>query len=179
MKKILVSLMVVFAAVAANAQDLWIGGSLGFWSNSDAKGSDFKTQFNISPEVGYNLSEDWSIAIGLGYASYKPEAGETISSLSVNPYARWNAAKIGNLTLFLDGGFSIQSIDKGDSYTAWKVGIKPGLAYSLSPKFCIVTHVGFLGYQDCDDKIVNLDLVQKGFGLQLSNNINFGVYYTF
>lgn len=177
MKKIFLTLMVMVAAVAANAQ-VWVGGSLGFWTNSDAEGSQTKTTFNIAPEVGYDLSEDWSIALALGYASAKPEDGDGTSTLSVTPYARYNVLKAGNFKLFLDGAVEIASVDLNDeSYSAWGVGIKPGVAYSLNEKFSLVAHMGFLGYQDADDEISGV--VQKGFGFNFSNSLSFGVYYAF
>lgn len=177
MKKIFLTLMVMVAAVAANAQ-VWVGGSLGFWTNGDAEGSQTKTTFNIAPEVGYDLSEDWSIALALGYASAKPEKGDATNTLSVTPYARYNVLKAGNFKLFLDGAVDIASIDNGDdSYSAWGVGVKPGVAYSLNEKFSLVAHMGFLGYQDADDEISGV--VQKGFGFNFSNNLSFGVYYAF
>lgn len=176
MKKIFLTLMVMVAAVAANAQ-VWVGGSLGFWNNGDAEGSQTKTTFSIAPEVGYDLSEDWSIAIGLGYESAKPEDGETVSAIAVNPYARYNILKAGNFKFFLDGGFEFGSVDTGEKYSTWGIGIKPGIAYSLNEKFSLVGHMGFLGYTDCDDEIG--DLVQKGFGFSFDNNISFGVYYAF
>lgn len=177
MKKIFLTLMVLVAAVAANAQ-VWVGGSLGFWTNSDAEGSQIKTSFNIAPEVGYDLSEDWSIALALGYTSEKPDDGDALTSLSVTPYARYNVLKAGNFKLFLDGAVEIGSVDyDDDSYSAWGVGIKPGIAYSLNEKFSLVAHMGFLGYQDADDELTGI--VDKGFGFNFSNNLSFGVYYAF
>lgn len=177
MKKIFLTLMVMVAAVAANAQ-VWVGGSLGFWSNSDAEGEQTKTQFSIAPEVGYDLSEDWSIAIALNYELYKFDEIDDVTGFGVNPYARYNFVKAGALKLFLDGGFEVASVDGGsDTYTLWNVGIKPGISYSLNDKFSLVAHFGFLGYQDCDDEISSL--FQKGFGLKFDNNISFGVYYAF
>lgn len=184
MKKIFLTLMVMVAAVAANAQ-VWVGGSLGFWSNGDAEGTDTKTALSIMPEVGYDLSEDWSIAIGLGYTLAKPDKGEDASAFAVNPYARYNVIKTGAFKFFLDGGFGIGSYDFGgdDTYTAWSIGIKPGVAYSLNENFSLVAHVGFLGYQAADDKISSeawQELgIQKGFGFAFDNNISFGVYYAF
>lgn len=177
MKKIFLTLMVLVASVATNAQ-VWVGGSLGFWTNSDAEGSQTKTTFNISPEVGYDLSEDWSIALALEYASAKPDEGDAATTLSVSPYARYNLVKAGNFKLFLDGSVAIGSVDNGDdSYSAWGVGIKPGVAYSLNEKFSLVAHMGFLGYQDADDELTGI--VDKGFGFNFSNNLSFGVYYAF
>ena len=48
MKKLFLTLAVAFASLAANAQ-LYVGGEVGAWRNSD----DNKTDFNLKPEIGY------------------------------------------------------------------------------------------------------------------------------
>ncbi len=181
MKKLFLMIAAAITAVSANAQ-VWMGGSLGFWNNSDATDGDIKTTFNISPEVGYNLSEDWSIAMAFSYEFAKYDGDLDITGLSVNPYVRYNMVKAGALSLFLDGGFEIGSYEynsdyEDKNYSAWGVGIKPGIAYSLNEDFCLVAHVGFLGYQDCDSKIANV--IQRGFGFKFANTLTFGVYYNF
>lgn len=181
MKKLFLMMAAAITAVSVNAQ-VWMGGSLGFWSNSDAKDSEIKTTFNISPEVGYNLSEDWSIAMAFSYELAKYDNDMDITGLSVNPYVRYNMVKAGALSLFLDGGFEVGSYElnsgnEDKSYSAWGVGIKPGIAYSLNEEFSLVAHVGFLGYRDCDDEIA--DVVQRGFGFKFANTLTFGVYYSF
>ena len=178
MKKIFLTLMVMVASVAANAQ-IWVGGSLGFWNNGDAEGAETKTTFNLAPEVGYDLSEDWSIALGFGYELQKPEDGENTTVLQVNPYARYNVLKAGAFKLFLDGGVTIGNIEYADEdYSAWNVGIKPGVAYSLNEQFSLVAHLGFLGYRDSDDEISQY-VKTKGFGFEFANNLSFGLYYAF
>ena len=178
MKKVFLSLMVMVASVAANAQ-IWAGGSLSLWTNGDAEGSETKTTFYFSPEVGYDLSEDWSIALGFGYESSKPEDGEKITTLQVNPYARYNVLKAGAFKLFLDGGFAIGSVEYDDeNYSAWNVGIRPGVACSLYEKFSMVAHLGFFGYRDSDDELFEY-VMPKGFGFEFANSLSFGLYYAF
>ncbi|MBR6588945.1 MAG: outer membrane beta-barrel protein [Bacteroidaceae bacterium] len=170
MKKIFLTLMVMVAAVAANAQ-VWVGGSLGFRTFSEAEGAATKTTLDIKPEVGYDLSEDWSIAIALGYSMDKPEEGDAISTISVNPYARYNVIKAGNFKAFLDGGFGFESADEVND---WNIAIKPGIAYSLNENFCIVGHLGDgLIYRGGDTKS------QNGIALDIFNGVSFGVYYAF
>lgn len=177
MKKIFVTLLVMVVAMAANAQ-IWAGGSLGFWTNSEAEGSETKTMFKFAPEVGYDLSEDWSVAVMFSYNVNKPEDGESTKAISVMPYARYNLLKAGNFKLFLDGAFEIASVDDGDEESsAWGIGIKPGIAYSLTEKFSLVAHMGFLGYQDADEALRGD--IQRGFGFNFDNNVSFGVYYAF
>lgn len=48
--------------MAASAQ-VYIGGEVGFWRNTDAN----HTNFNIKPEIGYNLSDQWDLGIGIGF----------------------------------------------------------------------------------------------------------------
>ena len=177
MKKIFLTLMVMVAAVAANAQ-VWVGGSFGFWANSDAEYSETKRILNISPEVGYDLSENWSVALVLEYSSFKAEGFNVMDGFAVAPYVRYNVVKSGNFKLFFDGGFEIGTVGGGDEdYSTWNVGIKPGVSYSLSEKFSIVGHMGFLGYQDADKEIANA--IQRGFGFDFSNEMTFGIYYAF
>ena len=57
MKKLLVSLFVMVAALSVNAQDLYMGGVFNLWRNGDAN----RTNFTIAPEVGYNLNEQWEL----------------------------------------------------------------------------------------------------------------------
>lgn len=178
MKKIFLTLMVMVAAVAANAQ-VWVGGSLGFRTfDADEQVNKKQMSFNINPEVGYDLSEDWSIAIavGFGMTTYDADNVDNDITVSVNPYARYNVIKAGNFKFFLDGGFKFESIDKNEKEKEnnWNIGIKPGVAYSLNENFSIVGHLGDgLIYRGGDNKAEN------GFALDVANGLSFGVYYAF
>ncbi|MBQ4520325.1 MAG: outer membrane beta-barrel protein [Bacteroidaceae bacterium] len=191
MKKIFLSLMVMVAAVAANAQ-IWVGGSLGFRTYSEDKVANWKSTFSIKPEVGYDLSEDLSIAIGLGYEMCKPEQGDNVSTLSVNPYARYKFLKAGNFSVFVDGGFTFETGDyfvgkdgEAQQYedengvpqkdgSMFNIAIRPGVAYAINDNFSVVAHLGDgLIYRGGDNKAEN------GFALDIANGLSFGVYYAF
>jgi len=180
MKKLMLATMVALFAMAANAQDLFVGGSLGFWNNSDTK----HTSINLTPEIGYNLSETWALGIQVGY-SYEKVDELKINSVGVSPYARYSYLAAGPVKLFLDGGleFETAKVKGGDSYNTWNIGIKPGVAIALNDKFSLVAHIGFLGYQDVDDEIAApyADLgKEKGWGLKMNGyNMSFGFYYNF
>ena len=57
MKKVLMTLLVMFAVVTAYAQEMYVGGGISLWRNHDAE----RTTFSISPEFGYGLNEKWSV----------------------------------------------------------------------------------------------------------------------
>ena len=52
MKRMLLVIAVVLAAVSAQAQEMYLGGGISLWRNTDVD----KTSFSITPDFGYNLS---------------------------------------------------------------------------------------------------------------------------
>lgn len=46
MKKVLATLMVMFAVITASAQDMYLGGGIGIWANTDTD----NTNFSITPD---------------------------------------------------------------------------------------------------------------------------------
>lgn len=62
MKKIVLSVIVALIAITANAQ-VYVGGTFGVGSDKvETEGTEVRnTTFKILPEVGYELSEDWSV----------------------------------------------------------------------------------------------------------------------
>lgn len=172
--------MVAMLTMVANAQDLFIGGAVNFWDNSDAK----HTTIGITPEIGYNLSDAWALGIQIGY-SYEKVDEIKINSMAVAPYARYSYLTAGPVKLFLDGGFEFETakVKGGDSYNTWNIGIKPGVSIALNQKFSLVAHIGFLGYQDVDDELASAYALlgkEKGWGLKMNGyNMSFGFYYNF
>ncbi|NDV60752.1 outer membrane beta-barrel protein [Bacteroides sp. 519] len=174
MKKIILLLFVVCAAMTVNAQ-LYVGGSLGFWNDDDAD----VTSYSIIPEVGYNLNQKWSIGAELGYTHL--EASSEIDVFSIAPYARLSCYETGIVRLFLDGGFGFASykLNDADSETGFEIGIKPGIAVKLNDKFSLVSKFGFLGYRDQYMTAAGKD-AGNGFGLDFSpSSITFGLQVTF
>ena len=173
MKKFLLFALVLVSAVAAKAQ-VYVGGELGFWHNNDEPKT---TQFTIMPEIGYNFNEKWAAGVEIGYQYNK--AGDTkINTFAINPYARYTYFKSGIVSLFVDGGVDFAVLHNEESYTAFGIGFKPGIALNVTENAGFVAHFGFIGYQDADDEIS--EFVDKGFGLDLSSkNLSFGFFYNF
>ena len=188
MKQFLFTLAAAVVAVTASAQ-VYLGGEVGFWRNYDQN----HTNFNITPEVGYNLDENWAIGTTLGY-DYQYLDGIKVNSFVVAPYARYTFVKFDNVSLFLDGGFGFATSKakyeghSSDSYNSWEVGVKPGVKVDLTSKLSFIAHFGFFGYRDNDDvKVADEDtdvpagaFGEKGFGFKANgNNLQFGLYYNF
>lgn len=124
------------------------------------------------------------MGLSFGYAhSYND--GTKVNGLQVDPYARFNFVKFGPVSLFVDMGFGVATYkekDYDDSFTAWNIGVKPGVKVSLTKQIDFVAHLGFLGYRDSDEDAPQLEEVygDNGFGFDLNaTNVMFGIYYNF
>ena len=67
MKKILLSLAALALAATMKAQ-VWIGGEVGFTTNHTNGSGHTALELNIAPDIGYTLSDNFSVAIALGYS---------------------------------------------------------------------------------------------------------------
>lgn len=189
MKKIMMTLVAAFVAVAASAQ-VYVGGAVGIGSTKVA-GGDSKTTFEIVPEIGYNINPDWAIGTTIGFGKGKPVNIENTehehSYFTVSPYVRYTFVHTKYVNVFADGAFGYTHYNKSDyakdrnvddSSNEWSIGIKPGIAVNLNKKVSFVAHVGFLGYKN--EKLHGANESSNAWGLDLDgNNIQFGVYYNF
>lgn len=64
MKKGLLLIVVMVAAIAVKAQDIYVGGSFNVWRNSTGN----TTSFKVAPEIGYNFNETWALGAELDYS---------------------------------------------------------------------------------------------------------------
>ncbi len=175
MKKLLVFLVSAVATVAMSAQT-YVGGGLGF-SSVDDKNIDSKiTTITISPEVGYKLSDKWSIGAKFDF-EYAQTDDVDATGFTIAPYARYNFFKVGAVTLFADATVEIGGlkVDGGENNSAWSAGFVPGILYDVNDKISLVARAGMLGYFDTED-------INGKKGLQLSFNtmdLSFGMYWNF
>ena len=192
MKKIIATLLVAVASLGSTAMagDWYIGGTLGFMHKSQTISGVKATtnEFSILPEVGYTFNDHWGVGGQIGY-TYTNLAGRDINNnmFNIYPYARWTFFRSSNdlIQLFLDGnvGLGLGSTSYGnnnsDTAVTYEIGVKPGIALNLTQHFSVVAHVGFLGYHGANKAAKNGGQSEYG-GFNLSSeNLNFGLYYTF
>lgn len=174
MKKIILSLVVVFAAIAANAQDIFVGGSFG-WTHNDATDHN---AFNISPEVGYNFNENWAVAGIIAYTHDKVGSVK-FNGFAIEPYARYTFFRKNIVRLFVDGalGFSTNKQKDGDSENGFEIGFKPGIAIDVTDHLSLEAKYGFLGYRD-QFSLAGANASVSGLDLD-PNSLTFSVKYAF
>lgn len=188
MKKIITTLLLAVAALGTTAQagNWYLGGRVGFIHQSSNSGT--TNEFSLLPEVGYNFSDRWSFGGSIGY-TFRNYAGRDINynEFGISPYARYTYFRTGNnlVQLFVDGGVSFgigsTSYSDHDSDTActYGIGFKPGIAINVTENFSILAHLGFLGYEGCNDAAKAGGAVERG-GINFdSRNLTIGFYYNF
>ena len=165
MKKLVLTLALVFGVLAANAQ-YFVGGQFGLLYDDASE----NTMITIAPEFGYAFNDTWTVAGMIGYTHM-----DNFNSFYIAPYASWNFWKKDFVGLLVDGGFGIstQKYKGADSDTGFEIGFKPGISFNLTDNFSLVAHYGFLGYRTK----YNGSSVS---GLSLSGNeISLSLYYCF
>ena len=210
MKKIMMIAAMMVAAVSANAQ-VWIGGEVGFnTSTNTVKVSGVSTDettnnFTIAPEIGYNLSDKWAVAVKVAFA-HSGNNGEvavllnnylgalgfkdgkvTTNAIVINPYVRYTFVKSGNFSAFVDGGVSYSTVhvnnmsDVMNNINSFGVAINPGISYAVSEKVGLVAHLGDLSFNTSWTKAKNADIkvTDNKFNVSFWNAISFGAYYNF
>lgn len=180
MKKILLTIVAVMAAMNMSAQ-IYVGGSIGFGSVKAGAG-DSEATYKFIPEVGYNFNDEWAVGAALGYQKGACSIGKgnftqnvTSEIFSIDAYARYSPWDFDLVKVFFDGGFGYGSVK--DAGSLFNIGVKPGVAVSLTDEISFVAHLGFFGFENFSPDGGGKS--STAFGLDLSNSVSFGVYYNF
>lgn len=181
MKKFLLLAVAAVMSLGMSAQSSkwYAGGQVTFGRTTESASGVKSTQVTVLPEVGYNLTQKFSVGTVLG-VSYRKSGGEEKTVFKVNPYARYTCFSYEKVDLFVDGVVDF-GIGRALGHTAveYGIGFRPGVALNLNQKFSLVAHVGFLGYQG-GNRPAKHNGATENWGLDLnSNNLMFGFYYHF
>ncbi len=167
MKNLVLFSLLVLGIGSAKAENWYVGGSLGLY-DTNVTGENSMT-FQFAPELGYWFADNMAVGVTLDMDFHKDFSG-----LSISPYLRYSFYSIGKLSCFVDG---IGTIPAGD-YKNWKIGVQPGIAFNINDKFAVVSHLGFLGYRQFNNRNIEGDKVYQA-GLWVSNDLSFSFYYNF
>lgn len=192
MKKIMMTMAAALMAVTMNAQNMYVGGSLGY-STTSRDGSTLNTEFAINPEFGIQFNDQMGVGFEIGYGSDKNETNNptvTTSLFQFSPYFRYTALKLGNVSIFGDAKFSYQTakeerkanngVTTDDTVNGWGLFAQPGIAYALNDKFSLVAKFGnIIGYSSSKPDVSGAKATSTFELLNLTNNIQFGFYYNF
>ena len=143
MKKKIFALVVMLVGITMGASaQYYVGGSLGFTSSKlstgghDQDGSSFK----LMPEIGYQLDQDISIGVQIGYSHGYAAFGSLtvtdikaamntgistmmdineddykLNSFTFAPYVRYTFARYGKVNLFFEGSVGYSNVKSDDT----------------------------------------------------------------
>jgi hypothetical protein len=209
-KAILFSVFVMITFIAAAQQGSWyIGGVVGFNSNTDKSGAGSKTtttNWAFAPEVGTFIKDDIQLGAFLGISGGSLKNDDTdifeYSSISPTVYGRKFFKITDEFSTFAGAYFNI-STGGTTNFSASSTPVKHfgmgfrlgiGAAYALSPRFTAVGQYGLFGIQTTRNTFDGNDAGSEssfdfgvntvGSGILSQGNgsgavFNIGIYYTF
>lgn len=180
MKKIFITLILAATtALYTQAQEYnWFaGGTIGFDYKSQGKGSS-STTFELSPKVGYYLTEKFAAGLMLTLANKSSNSGSEWSSSSSNtfewgfsPFARYKLFSKGDFSILAEGGIGVHGTSQKDGPKTFGFGIwaAPLLTYKLSPRIDLEVSSGLARFDFSIDSHKNGDYKSTettfGFGV--------------
>jgi len=127
--------------------DLFIEGMVGFNSSNDKNTENKATNFNISPKVGYFMSEDLAIGGEISYESFKTEVGgvdaDDLSGFGVGVFARYYFLDLGErFKTYGEFGVDYSSLnDKSGAedvkLNGFNAGLDLGINYFVTEKIAL------------------------------------------
>ncbi|WP_179337764.1 outer membrane beta-barrel protein [Winogradskyella ludwigii] len=127
--------------------DIFIEGMVGFSNTNDKNTEDKTSNFNISPKVGYFMSEDLAIGGELSFQSFKSEIGGVdaadASGFGVGVFARYYFLDLGErFKTFTEFGVDYGSLnDKSGSedvkLNSFNAGLDLGINYFVTEKIAL------------------------------------------
>jgi len=172
MKKTLIILIVLIAALSSQAQttkgSMFAGGDFRYY-HSTSKNNNLQAerynQFEVRPHFGYFITDRFALGVSAEYtilkANYDTVTSEyltTIKRYGPGIFARYYGSIAGNFGYIVQGDVGYQYHEYGYSYEPFdkentiSIGIKPGLYYFITPKFCLETTLGSISYVMGDRK---------------------------
>lgn len=186
----------LFAAQETQKGKTFISGNLGYNSSSvDNTVSTTNKNFSIAPQLGYYITNDIAIGLGIGYQETSFTANGGIvgiyktkrSGFFVSPFVRkyWSLGEklnfFGQLSASYSSGneetletISATSKTKVNSYG---FSIAPGLEYTLNKNWSLLSTLGSVGFNTVKPENSNASK-NFNFGVNLES-IGFGTKYTF
>ncbi|MCQ2095534.1 MAG: porin family protein [Bacteroidaceae bacterium] len=102
MKKIFTLVALMCAATTIYAQDIFVGGGLGYTSEKTNESGRIKN-LEFTPEIGFMFNERNSFILGLGYG-YCKDGGDELHKVSLLPYYEHSIPLTDKLSFNLDLG---------------------------------------------------------------------------
>ena len=189
MKKVLLfAAFAAFAMTSVNAQDedssgfaksdIYMTGTVGF--NSASAGDVDTSSFEVSPTVGYMITDNLAINASLSLGSMDDGSDTDMSTTAFGVGATYFMAPMSKFSMNVSAGLAFGTISEGDlDVNTLSFAISPGFNYWIADSWGLVANIAALSYTSAEADVDGAEAV-TGFGLNLDlSDINFGMVYKF
>ncbi len=182
MKKFILSAAAVMLCAVASAQ-IWVGGTVGYSSESYYRKLDKQTVAILRPQVGYSINENWDAGGIVELKNKETHAEGNKFNYEIKAFGHWNFKHEGNFHLFLNAelGFGMLS---PEGYVQKHLGFEvgPGMKYNVSEHFTVAAMFNGLSYthfwKGKQDAYNHCEKNQFDLGVN-GEALKFAIYYQF
>ncbi len=190
MKKVIVTVVVVLVTVLTSNAQFFVGGSVGldftsgkYKNNGVSVDAPSTFAFDISPRVGYYLTDRWAIGAEAGIErsvkNYKGDSKkkEFQTTWGIGAFARYHLIEVNKFAFILEGTLGYQgykqktkvnsTTQEGDPVNSFGLAVLPVLSYNLTEHISIEANCDFLrlGFYRVTQKGDNVKYAGNYFGL--------------
>ena len=187
-KSLLAVLFAVALVVPAVAENMWIGGSLGFGTNNPKDG-DSTSNYYIEPEFGYSVDEKLDIGLDLEY-KYGEDLWdngmdvvvEKTTTLGIAPFVRYKMFSIGSFDFLAKGSifYTQEKFDKADlKYNTYGIAVVPVVTYSINETWSIGATLDFARIAFENEKCDDNDYENTSFGFDANDGDLFSIGFSY
>ena len=189
MKKVLLfAAFAAFAMTSVNAQDedssgfaksdIYMTGTVGF--NSISAGDVDTSSFEVSPTVGYMITDNLAINASLSFGSMDDGSDVDMSSTGFGVGVTYFMAPTSKFSMNVSAGLGYRTDSVGDlDVNTLTFAVSPGFNYWIADSWGLVANVAALSYSSSEADVEGAEAV-TGFGLNVDlSDINFGMVYKF
>lgn len=174
MKKLLL-VVALFVATISNAQkgSILLGGNVGF--SSEKIGDSKSNNFEFSPKVGYQFSENWTAGIEGTIASVDTDGFAKTEKYKIGGFVRYSTPLSETFSFYTDLGAGYQTSSVNDAKGMY-VNVTPALFINMKRGFGLNFSIGGINYDNLDGKN---DPRQERIGFDFGKTFKIGVSKNF
>ena len=139
-RKFTLMALLLCIAFCAEAQ-IYIGGNIGLSTSSS--GNDSRIGIVIAPEIGYDISPNFTVGANISYRSLK-------NSFGISPYLRGYLLNIQDrfrLFMAFQAPFNFSN-----GYQSYGAFLRPGMTFRVADGVWMMAHIGAFGYSYTKDR---------------------------
>ncbi|MEI8278808.1 MAG: outer membrane beta-barrel protein [Bacteroidota bacterium] len=188
MKKLIFALLAVGSVAAANAQSnsILLYGNAGLSTYTDSASTNH-FNWNLSPGIGYQFDQHWTIGLALSYGQMttKVDGGDRVNNnvYSAGAFGRYthNISNIfycyGQLDMGYHGGNTTGNAPTSNRFGGFYSSLTPAVGINIKNGYALNFSIGGVGYMTT--KYDDLANGSSGFNITFGQQMNVGISKNF